>query len=724
MKKLTVIFLFAFLFHSNFSNSQWIWQNPTPHGNYTTSICFINNSTGWWFGDLAANYFTTNAGTNWNLQPLTGSPTITCSKYYKFDVNNYTVWIGGLDGKLFKSTNTGLSWNQVTIPNVNVKDIFFLNQNTGYFVASNLNMYKTTNSGNSWDTSLNSWSGIPLYSCYFLNDSIGWATGYNYFYDPHSGPHYETIVYKTTNSGNNWSQIYFAGYWENNMFGATNIYFKDTSEGITWNKDQKLIQKTTDGGINWNYISSDGFIDLVRSNLIYKTGNNKLQKSTDFGNSWIIKDSTGLAGFPQNYIKAYDSTLILIEGTNGYVKKTTNEGNNWADCKKYITTNNIKFIYPRDSLVLYAFTSNGFGFKTTNGGNVWTALDSSNFANGKPSCISFTNSNTGWIGCKLGKVLKTTNGGTNWIQYLTPSDTNITYIKVFDNGTGYAYDESYRIIKTTNSGINWTISSNFSPHFIQAINSETIYRMDILNFAKFSKSTDGGLSWSTVYSFGSQKYGYHFYFINSNYGYSYISERYSYTGYYNYCYKTTNSGLNWIYLAGYPDYGDEITSTIVDSNILYTTSGSNTFLYTTNGGINWTTFPRLSSYQIRSIAIFKKNIWIAGDNGMIMKGANLVPIIINNISSKIPDKLLLFQNYPNPFNPKTIIRFQIKDSRFVSLKVYDLLGKEVAKLVNEKQAAGTYEVSFDGENLASGIYFYSLYIDGIRFDTKRMVLIK
>ncbi len=97
---------------------------------------------------------------------------------------------------------------------------------------------------------------------------------------------------------------------------------------------------------------------------------------------------------------------------------------------------------------------------------------------------------------------------------------------------------------------------------------------------------------------------------------------------------------------------------------------------------------------------------------------------VKQISSVVPDKYELFQNYPNPFNPSTIIRFQIKDSRFVKLKVLDILGREVATLVNEKQNAGVYEVQFSGESFPSGIYFYQLSVDNMQLATKKMLMIK
>ncbi len=88
-----------------------------------------------------------------------------------------------------------------------------------------------------------------------------------------------------------------------------------------------------------------------------------------------------------------------------------------------------------------------------------------------------------------------------------------------------------------------------------------------------------------------------------------------------------------------------------------------------------------------------------------------------------PDRFYLYQNYPQPFNPTTIIKYQIPQSSFVSLKVFDVLGKEVAILINEEKSAGTYEVEFNGSELSSGIYFYTLKT-GEFSDTKKMLLIK
>ena len=96
---------------------------------------------------------------------------------------------------------------------------------------------------------------------------------------------------------------------------------------------------------------------------------------------------------------------------------------------------------------------------------------------------------------------------------------------------------------------------------------------------------------------------------------------------------------------------------------------------------------------------------------------------ILNISTKATEIFSLGQNYPNPFNPVTNLEFGIAKLGFVSLKVFDVLGKEVVKLVNEKLSPGVYESEFDGSSLSSGIYFYKLEA-GDFIETKRMILLK
>ena len=89
----------------------------------------------------------------------------------------------------------------------------------------------------------------------------------------------------------------------------------------------------------------------------------------------------------------------------------------------------------------------------------------------------------------------------------------------------------------------------------------------------------------------------------------------------------------------------------------------------------------------------------------------------------LPTETKLLSNYPNPFNPSTTIKYQLKEPGFVTLKVYDILGKEVAALVNENKGAGYYSVHFDASKLSSGLYIYRLRVNNF-VESKKMLLTK
>ena len=96
---------------------------------------------------------------------------------------------------------------------------------------------------------------------------------------------------------------------------------------------------------------------------------------------------------------------------------------------------------------------------------------------------------------------------------------------------------------------------------------------------------------------------------------------------------------------------------------------------------------------------------------------------ITEQSKTIPKSFSLSQNYPNPFNPSTVINYALPKESFVTIKVYDLLGREVKTLVNENKSAGSYSINFNSANLSSGIYFYSMTA-GDFVHTKKLILLK
>ncbi len=166
-------------------------------------------------------------------------------------------------------------------------------------------------------------------------------------------------------------------------------------------------------------------------------------------------------------------------------------------------------------------------------------------------------------------------------------------------------------------------------------------------------------------------------------------------------------------------------------NNIYVTGNSRytTVKYTPDGEEDWVD-KYLEGTDAQDIEVDNDgNVYVTGYNSGV-NGFDFCTIKYSQQTSDIKDngnlyltEFKLYQNYPNPFNPTTIISYTVPEMEFVTLKVYDVLGNEVATLVNEEKTAGDYEVEFFGNGLTSGIYFYQLKAGGF-IQTKKMVFIK
>jgi hypothetical protein len=204
-----------------------------------------------------------------------------------------------------------------------------------------------------------------------------------------------------------------------------------------------------------------------------------------------------------------------------------------------------------------------------------------------------------------------------------------------------------------------------------------------------------------------------------------------------YILKTTNGGINW----------DNIyTETPLANNILMVNEShfhnENTGLYagtmivagpsysyygvmrkTTNGGINWSGVYLNWNSGLESVKFTNSLTGFATGAGAIYKTTNGGLTFINNSENSIPVAYSLSQNYPNPFNPETKIKFTVSRSGNTKVFVYDVKGRVIQTLVNEQLQPGTYETTFDGSQLSSGVYYYKLISDNYIY-TKKMVLLK
>ncbi|MBL8006913.1 MAG: T9SS type A sorting domain-containing protein, partial [Ignavibacteria bacterium] len=366
---------------------------------------------------------------------------------------------------------------------------------------------------------------------------------------------------------------------------------------------------------------------------------------------------------------------------------------------------------------------------TTNSGDSW--INQSSGLNKTLNKVQFIDSKTGWIlAGDTGVILRTTNGGVSWLRSFIGYQFGLITFYFSDKNTGWAVGGGIGnmglLYKTADGGVSWnTIYQNSgylrSVYFADnntgwTTGSRFDYNWGTI-YARILKTKNGGVTWTD--QLGSMDLPYvdlnSVYFIDNNTGWV--------SGSGGYILRTTNGGTDWGYLHS------GTSSNLYSIRFLNKKNGwvlgsdyYNTFvLVTTNGGQSWTKKSCGTGNSLTSVFFTDKNTgWVTGSNGTILKtttGGN------EYLPSEIPSGYSLNQNYPNPFNPVTNLEFGIPDLGFVTLKIYDILGKEIKTLINENLNPGKYEIVFNGSGLPSGVYFYKLTA-GDFTDTKRMMLIK
>lgn len=387
------------------------------------------------------------------------------------------------------------------------------------------------------------------------------------------------------------------------------------------------------------------------------------------------------------------------------------------------TYNNLRSIFFTDINTGYAVGFYGTILKTTNGGLNW--IHQIIGTNENLYSVHFIGQ-TGYAvgGTMTPTIAKTTNGGTNWELQQFSWTYQLGSVFMTDSVTAHA--SGYRrMLKTTNGGINWNVQfmdtvigfpAYFSSIFFVDDNTGFVGGNNLMHYGGvFCKTTNGGISWLGGFAGAPLR---SINFIDSETGYSVVTSEFK-------AIKTTNSGVNWT--SQYLGNGNKLNSiwftNLTTGHIAGSESNNGKIFKTINSGLNWNLQTNLSiAAQYSVFFINDNNGYTAGDSGSILKTVSGGVGIIT-LSNEIPTEYKLYQNYPNPFNPETKIKFQISKLSDVNLKVFDIRGREITTIVSETLKPGAYEAEFDGSNYPSGIYYYSL-ITEYYTDTRKMVLTK
>ncbi len=229
--------------------------------------------------------------------------------------------------------------------------------------------------------------------------------------------------------------------------------------------------------------------------------------------------------------------------------------------------------------------------------------------------------------------------------------------------------------------------------------------------SRLFRSTNMGDTWETLDSLG--------YYIK---GFCLSGNSNVYALYLDKLFFSTNSGTSWVVTDSTANFG-LITSG--EDGTLFATGWDGVYRSIDNGAIWMQTNSGLTFPDVVTLDFDQDGYLYAGTGGAgVFRSVNPV-LNINHVGNIQIDRFSLSQNYPNPFNPVTNIRFDISGSAVAQtfLAVYDILGREVAVLVNESLQPGSYNVDWDASNFPSGVYFYKLE-SGSFVESKKMVLIK
>ena len=745
MKKIFVLFLIV---HCTLliehCEAQWVWQNPSTTINIIESIQFFDNNFGYAGGSYGTILKTNDGGNNWtcsnlllNQEDKYSSGVVSISIV---DANTALALTSRSD--IIKTTDKGSSWNLIS----SVSSVFghgeikFINLNTGYIASSYI--YKTTNGGLGWLKINTPFDDSANYTKIICLDSLNFITVNNYI-----NSYWHSKILKTTNGGASWFEQ-FADIPLN--FGIQDMKFINKNIGFASGVD--LVKglyslKTTNGGAEWksnNYwnhyelINSINFTDSLNGVITGLIG------YTYFTGPLLFRTTDGCAtwakiSFPDSTMPIYSSAVknnknIVLGCDFGIIMESSNAGLTWFNKDRRVTRENLNSVSFANSLTGITVGDKGTVLRTTNGGINWNHISlGTNISLLKVKLFS---NGTGYITGDSTILYKTTNFGVNWNSIPLGGYNIVTLnnIKFFDSNTGLiiggrAYPNVWsNVYKTTNGCASWTVDST---HFDGLVYPASMQKMVVVyrgydpyngEMVSLYRTTDGGNNWNNFHSsMYNEPDGYSVFFLDSSFGYL--------SGGYNLRYRTTNAFINFENLS-YPTWISSL-SAITFYNINYGLACLNGIVKTTNSGCNWYPTGNLY-YNFYDICIVDDSTSFAvGQYGSIIK-SNSTDILTNskNNTTNVVRGSSLSQNYPNPFNPTTSIKYSVSSIQNVKLIVYDILGIEIETLVNGKKSPGTYEVTFDGSRLASGIYFYTLSVQNsgnsgqVFRDTKKLVLIK
>jgi hypothetical protein len=760
MKHIFFLLTAIIFFHGSLS-AQWV-QTYGPYGGGVN--CFAVDDTTLYAGTDGGVFRSTNYGASWTQisSGLEGLK-ITSLAVAPNGTGGRILFAGGMDnstlgGAIFRSNDNGVSWTKVFVDSldrahfgINVPALLVRTSQTsetsifaGIYYGGGI--FCSKDYGSSWNNVLRSGATTAFAS----NDTDIFAIA--------SG------VLRSTDGGTIWVEkdtgITRSSGFSNASITAIMINGTNIFVGMSnWNLEYPLcrLYRSTDHGNSWSQRDSGITAPTVSSfavsgSNIFAGTDSSIYLSTDNGVSWSVRNS-GLGNTKIGPLAVIGTRVFA--GTSHGVVLSTNAGSSWTPVAGLL------------SLSVSALSSNGTGLFAGTYRGVYTSTDNGNNWNPKNSgwqdysinALVSSGSNI-FTGTNKG-VFVSTDNGTSWgerdtgivtspINALAINGSNLfaagglSVTTIFQNRR-YVNIYNPGMYISSNNGMSWTmIDSGLAGRQNQVTSlsvdlssggSGILYATTILPYdlspdssSGIYRSTNNGTTWThlstlaqplnTVRTLGIVSNGIggsnliapYFAWLHVVYGDCVYGANIS-----------TDGGSTWNAITISPEISIVHCFTAKGGNIFAATNSG--IFVSSDGGWNWSAVNAgLTNLNVESILI-KDGYLYAGTSDGVWQRPLSEMTSVETISSNLPMHFNLEQNYPNPFNPVTTIHYSIPKAASVKLQIFDILGRDVATLVNEKKEAGSYDVKFDASRLTSGVYFYRLEAGGF-VETKKLVLIK
>jgi photosystem II stability/assembly factor-like uncharacterized protein len=508
--------------------------------------------------------------------------------------------------------------------------------------------------------------------------------------------------------------------------------FIGTPNGVLKSIKGRSIEKA-DSGLD----SMTSIYSIATNNLYtYLATTSGVYMSTDNGSSWTAINNGLPASISQVYSVAASPSISggtnLYAGTYYGVYMSTNNGVNWTASNNGIVgglqienlTGSGSYIFAEFSIPPdYNTYSN---YISSDYGKTWQDADSSFPTGGRLTMIGtnlyVSNSQGIFISYDYGKTWNSLN--ENEMDTLYPGYPGI----LVKSGSNLIVTTKNGLYLSSDKGTSWKpTGTNLPPNLYSIV---TIGPDVFAGFVEAGVyiSTDNGETWSvdndTLYTLGE--------FVSI--GSTIFADRGPWFGgdnippYKGGVFRSTDFGKTWSYASSGLPANPYPSQLVVHGTDIFVCISQDNFYMSGDNGNSWHKMGSGSENFVYSASLIlfvnDSSIFVgANQSGIWQFPLSEITAVKYPLNSAVPAFSVLEQNYPNPFNPSTTIKYQLPMTNFVTLKVYDILGREVETLVNERQSAGTHSVTFNAGGLSSGVYFYRI-IAGSFVQTKKLMVIK